>query len=143
MFVTLFDHDTCTDSQCRTVYETDIDITHQKYSVKLSNVFEAVNVHTSPPQVPISPIFLAIYISLWSSTHGSADYWSGNSAPKLPAARILSLAHLFYAYFTNGPNTSTSAQYDNTRGAWLTQEGYIGPIERKEGTASNVCTTDA
>ena len=37
--------------------------------------------------------------------------------------RILSLAHLFYAYFTHGPNKSASAQYDNTRGAWLTQEG--------------------
>ena len=31
---------------------------------------------------------------------------------------ILSLAHLFYAYFTHGSNTSASAQYDNTRGAW-------------------------
>ena len=46
--------------------------------------------------------------------------------------RILSLAHLFYAYFTHGPNKSASAQYDNTRGAWLTQEGC--PLtERKEG----------
>ena len=37
--------------------------------------------------------------------------------------RILSQAHLFYAYFTHGPNKSASAQYDNTRGAWFTQEG--------------------
>ena len=36
--------------------------------------------------------------------------------------RILSLAHLFYAYFSHGPNTSASAQYDNTRGAWLTYD---------------------
>ena len=46
--------------------------------------------------------------------------------------RILSLAHLFYAYFTHGPNKSASAQYDNTRGAWLTQEGCT-ITERKEG----------
>ena len=46
--------------------------------------------------------------------------------------RILSLAHLFYAYFTYGPNKSASAQYDNTRGAWLTQEGCT-LTERKEG----------
>ena len=46
--------------------------------------------------------------------------------------RILSLAHLFYAYFTHGPNKSASAQYDNTRGAWLTQEGCT-IMERKEG----------
>ena len=45
---------------------------------------------------------------------------------------ILSLAHLFYAYFTHGPNKSASAQYDNTRGAWLTQEGCT-ITERKEG----------
>ena len=45
--------------------------------------------------------------------------------------RILSLAHLFYAYFTHGPNKSASAQYDNTRGAWLTQEGCT-LTERKE-----------
>ena len=44
---------------------------------------------------------------------------------------ILSL-HTFYAYFTHGPNTSASAQYDNTRGAWLTQEGCT-VMERKEG----------
>ncbi len=43
---------------------------------------------------------------------------------------ILSL-HTFYAYFTHGPNTSASAQYDNTRGAWLTQEGCT-VTERKE-----------
>ena len=50
------------------------------------------------------------------------------------STRILSLAHLFYAYFTHGPNTSASAQYDNTRGAWawLTQEGCT-ITERKEG----------
>ena len=50
--------------------------------------------------------------------------------------RILSLAHLFYAYFTHGPNKSASAQYDNTRGAWLTQEGcrpYYNGKEGKEG----------
>ena len=48
--------------------------------------------------------------------------------------RILSLAHLFYAYFTHGPNKSASAQYDNTRGAWLTQEGFRPTLkERKEG----------
>ena len=29
------------------------------------------------------------------------------------STRIVSLAHLFYAYFTHGPNTSASAQYDN------------------------------
>ena len=46
--------------------------------------------------------------------------------------RMLSLAHLFYAYFTHGPNKSASAQYDNTRGAWLTQEGCT-LTERKEG----------
>ena len=46
--------------------------------------------------------------------------------------RILSLAHLFYAYFTHGPNKSASTQYDNTRGAWLTQEGCT-LMERKEG----------
>ena len=46
--------------------------------------------------------------------------------------RILSLAHLFYAYFTHGPNKSASAQYDNTRGAWLAQEGCT-LTERKEG----------
>ena len=40
--------------------------------------------------------------------------------------------HLFYAYFTHDPNTSASAQYDNTRGAWLTQEGCT-ITERKEG----------
>ena len=45
---------------------------------------------------------------------------------------ILSL-HTFYAYFTHGPNTSASAQYDNTRGAWLTQEGCT-VMERKEGS---------
>ena len=44
---------------------------------------------------------------------------------------ILSL-HTFSAYFTHGPNTSASAQYDNTRGAWLTQEGCT-VTERKEG----------
>ena len=46
--------------------------------------------------------------------------------------RILSLEHLFFAYFTHGPNTSASAQYDNIRGAWLTQEGCT-ITERKEG----------
>ena len=50
--------------------------------------------------------------------------------------RILSLAHLFYAYFTHGPNKSASAQYDNTRGAWLTQEGCT-ITERKEGRKWN------
>ena len=34
----------------------------------------------------------------------------------------------------HGPNTSASAQYDNTRGAWLTQEGCT-IMERKEGEA--------
>ena len=43
-------------------------------------------------------------------------------------------AHLFYAYFTHGPNTSTSAQYDNTRGAWLTQEGCTITERKQEGT---------
>ena len=53
------------------------------------------------------------------------------------STRIVSLAHLFYAYFTHGPNTSASAQYDNTRGAWawLTQEGCT-ITERKEGRNS-------
>ena len=51
--------------------------------------------------------------------------------------RILSLAHLFYAYFTHGPNKSASAQYDNTRGAWLTQEGCT-ITERKEGRCVSV-----
>ena len=46
--------------------------------------------------------------------------------------RILSLAHLFHAYVTHGPNKSASAQYDNTRGAWFTQEGCT-LTERKEG----------
>ena len=49
---------------------------------------------------------------------------------------MLSLAHLFYAHFTHGPNTSASAQYDNTRGAWLTQEGCT-MTERKAGRCSN------
>ena len=49
--------------------------------------------------------------------------------------RILSLAHLFYAYFTHGPNKSASAQYDNTRGAWLTQEGCT-ITEREEGRSA-------
>ncbi len=35
---------------------------------------------------------------------------------------ILSM-HTFYAYFTHGPNTSAPTPYENTRGAWLTQEG--------------------
>ena len=45
---------------------------------------------------------------------------------------ILSLAHLFYSSFTDGPNTSASALYDNTRGARLTQEGCT-LTERKAG----------
>ena len=49
---------------------------------------------------------------------------------------ILSL-HTFYTYFTHGPNTSASAQYDNTRGAWLTQEGCT-VTERKEGRRGSV-----
>ena len=55
--------------------------------------------------------------------------------------RILSLAHLFYAYFTHGPNKSASAQYDNTRGAWLTQEGCT-ITERKEGRKELVQACD-
>ena len=56
--------------------------------------------------------------------------------------RILSLAHLFYAYFTHGPNKSASAQYDNTRGAWLTQEGCT-ITERKEGKDEAQTVTDS
>ena len=48
--------------------------------------------------------------------------------------QILSLAHLFYAYFTHGPNKSASAQYDNTRGAWLTQEGCTLTEREERGT---------
>ena len=46
---------------------------------------------------------------------------------------ILSLSRLFYAYFAHGPNTSTPAQGDYTRGAWLTQEGCT-VTEKKEVT---------
>ena len=35
------------------------------------------------------------------------------------------LFFFFYAYFIHGPNTSAPAQYDNTRGTCLTQEGYF------------------
>ena len=37
-----------------------------------------------------------------------------------------------FRIFSRGPNKSASAQYDNTRGAWLTQEGCT-ITERKEG----------
>ena len=46
--------------------------------------------------------------------------------------RMLSLAHLFYAYFTHGPNTSASAQYDNTRGAEPgSPKRDVGLLQRK------------
>ena len=54
--------------------------------------------------------------------------------------RILSLAHLFYAYFTHGPNKSASAQYDNTRGAWLTQEGCTITERKEEGRTEQLFT---
>ena len=44
----------------------------------------------------------------------------------------LYLAHIFYTSFTHGPNTSTSAQYDNTQGASITKEGCTFS-EKKEG----------
>ena len=43
------------------------------------------------------------------------------------------MQQLFYAYFTNGPNTSASAQYDNTRGAWLTPEGCTKSMTESKG----------
>ena len=55
--------------------------------------------------------------------------------------RILSLAHLFYAYFTHGPNKSASAQYDNTRGAWLTQEGCTITERKERKEADNIYIT--
>ena len=45
---------------------------------------------------------------------------------------FISRTPLLRIYFTHGPNTSASAQYDNTRGAWLTQE-VCTITERKEG----------
>ena len=50
----------------------------------------------------------------------------------LVAVQCVWVVHAWYAYFTHGPNKSASAQYDNTRGAWLTQEGCT-ITERKEG----------
>ena len=53
--------------------------------------------------------------------------------------RILSLAHLFYAYFTHGPNKSASAQYDKSQysGSLAHPRGmyycYNGKEGRKEG----------
>ena len=38
-----------------------------------SNVFEADNAYKNPPLNVISPIFFAIFISLWGSSHDSAD----------------------------------------------------------------------
>ena len=49
-----------------------------------TNVFEADNVYKNPPLNVISPTCFAIFISLWDSTHDSADCWS---AHRPPAAR--------------------------------------------------------
>ena len=49
-----------------------------------TNVFEADNIYKKPPPNEISPIFFAIFISFWVSTHDSANCWS---AHRPPAAR--------------------------------------------------------
>ena len=76
--------------------------------------------------------FFPSVVNLWnqlpSDTVGAASL---NLFQNRLASLTLRLAHLFYAYFTHGPNKSASAQYDNTRGAWLTQEGCT-LMERKE-----------
>ena len=46
------------------------------------NVSEADNIYKNPPPNVISPIFFAIYISLWGSTHDSARALTD---PRLPA----------------------------------------------------------
>ena len=43
-----------------------------------TNVSEADNIYKNPPPNVISPIFFAIFISLWGSTHDSADCWSAH-----------------------------------------------------------------
>ena len=51
-----------------------------------TNVSEADNIYKNLPPNVISPIFFAIFISLWGSTHDSADCWTGAlTDPRLPA----------------------------------------------------------
>ena len=51
-----------------------------------TNVSEADNIYKNLPPNAISPIFFAIFISLWGSTHDSADCWTGAlTDPRLPA----------------------------------------------------------
>ena len=48
-----------------------------------TNVFEADNIYKNPPPNVISSIIIlfAIFISLWGSTHDSADCWSAHRSP--------------------------------------------------------------
>ena len=52
---------------------------------------------------------------------------------------ILTLAHLFYAYFTHGPNKSASAQYDNTQGNLAHPRGMYYIKERKGSRIHPCC----
>ena len=51
-----------------------------------TNVFDADNIYKNPPQNNvISPICFAIFISLFGSTHDSADCWRAHDAPRPPS----------------------------------------------------------
>ena len=86
----------------------------------------------SPPSCCVKPLYWTMFYQHFTM-HCFYQFLLMSST----FTRILSLAHLFYAYVTHGPNKSASAQYDNTRGAWLTQEGCT-LTERKEGRTSRL-----
>ena len=46
-----------------------------------TNVLEADNIYKNPPLNVISPIFSAIFISIWGSTNDSADCCSAHRSP--------------------------------------------------------------
>ena len=47
-----------------------------------TNAFEADNIYKNPPpNMPFHPYLFAIFISLWASTHDSADCWSAHRSP--------------------------------------------------------------
>ena len=63
------------------VHRNEAHYTYISVYYTIINIFEADNIYKKPHQMS-SPIFFAIFISLFESTHDSADCWSAHDATR-------------------------------------------------------------
>ena len=69
---------------CRPLRSSEWSTLHLHLCISYQCIWGWQHLQKTSPNV-ISPIFFAIYISLWGSTHDSADYWSAHRSLQLSA----------------------------------------------------------